>query len=244
MTPLAPGWIPSERQQLVVDENLEFAMAVPEDRIIFEVIEFAERHRDGTAPALRHEGQNSVRKETATLRRSFSLYQQRSETGVGKWNRNPRIFYQRVIYAADVGIGQHVVGALNRRQLSFGCVLLLKLQAPEPIGETQFLVSHVLRQTKNVVESRLAWPRRFPIGGKEVVANHPARNVDGVDAKATFGDLNTHARFFSLVQLLQCSITSLDLVDIGSPQRRLPDVHLGVRSRSPGGRRHQDLVTG
>jgi hypothetical protein len=113
MTPLAPGWIPSERQQLVVDENLKFAMAVSEDRIIFEVIEFAERHRDGTAPALRHEGQNSVRKENATLRRSFSLYQQRSETGVGEWNRNRRIFYQRVIYAADVGIGQHVVGTLN-----------------------------------------------------------------------------------------------------------------------------------
>src|SRR3984957_10390704 len=171
MAPLAPGWIPSKRQQLVVDENFEFAAAVAEDRIIFEVVEFAERHRDGTAPALRHEGQNSVRKENATLRRSFSLYQQRSETGVGKWNRNRRIFYQRVIYAADVGIGQHVVGALNRGQLSFGCVLLLKLQAPEPIRETQFLVSHVLRQTEHVVESRLAWPRGSPIGGKEVVAN-------------------------------------------------------------------------
>jgi hypothetical protein len=53
--------------------------------------------------------------------------------------------------------------------------------------------------------------------------------VDGVDAKLAFGDLNTHERFFSLVQLRQCSITSLDLVDIGSPQRGLPDVDLGVR---------------
>ena len=77
---------------------------VPEDRIIFEVIEFAERHRDGTAPALRHEGQNSVRKENTTLRRSFSLYQQRSETGVGKWNRNRRIFYQGVIYLSLIHI--------------------------------------------------------------------------------------------------------------------------------------------
>src|ERR1700722_10548491 len=128
MAPLAPGWIPSERQQLVIDENLEFAMAVPEDRIIFEVIEFAERHRDGTAPALRHEGQNSVRKEDPTLRRSFSLYPQSSQTGVGKSNRNRRIFYQRVIYSTDVGIGQHVVGTLDRGQLSFGCALLLKLQ--------------------------------------------------------------------------------------------------------------------
>ena len=234
MAPLAPGWIPSERQQLVVDENLEFAMAVSEDRIIFEVVEFAERHRDGTAPALRHEGQNSVRKENATLRRSFSLYQQRSETGVGEWNRNRRIFYQRVIDATDVGIGQHVVGTLNRGQLSFGCVLLLKLQAPEPIGETQFLVRHVLWQTKHVVESRLAWPRGSPIGGKEVVANHRARNVDGVDAKLAFGDLNTHERFFSLVQLRQCSITGFHLVDIGSPQRWLPDVDLGIRDRRPG----------
>src|ERR1700676_2331504 len=113
MAPLAPGWIPSERQQLVVDENLEFAMTVSEDRIIFGVVEVAERHRDGTAPALRHEGQDSVRKENPTLRRSFSMYQQRSETGVGERNRNRRIFYQRVIYAADVGIGQHVVGTLN-----------------------------------------------------------------------------------------------------------------------------------
>src|ERR1700687_4861644 len=134
-------------------------MAVPEDRIIFEVIEFAERHRDGAAPALRHEGQNSLRKENATLRRSFSLYQQRSETGVGEWNRNRRIFYHRVIYSADVGIGQHVVGALNRSQLGFRRVLLLKLQAPEPIGETQFLVCHVLWQTKHGVEKRLGWLR-------------------------------------------------------------------------------------
>src|SRR6266436_1916404 len=106
MAPLAPGWIPSERQQLVVDENFEFAMAVPEDRIIFEVIEFAERHRDGAAPALRHEGQNSVRKENATLRRSFSLYQQRSETGVGEWNSNRGISYQCVVYATDVRVRQ------------------------------------------------------------------------------------------------------------------------------------------
>src|SRR5260370_24898047 len=119
----------------------------------------------------------------------------------------------------------------------------MKLQAPEPIGETQFLIRHVLWQTKPVVESRLDRPRGSPIGGKEVVANHLARNVDGVDAKLAFGHLNTHERFFSLVQLRQCSITSLDLVDIGSPQRRLPDVDLGVRSRSPGGRRHQDLIT-
>src|SRR5260221_2543985 len=113
MAPLAPGWIPSERQQLVVDENLEFAMTVSEDRIIVEVVEFAKRHRDGAAPALRHEGQNSVRKENATLRRSFSLYQQRPETGVGEWNRTRRIFYQRVIYATDVGIGQPVIGTFT-----------------------------------------------------------------------------------------------------------------------------------
>src|SRR5713101_5255228 len=170
MAPLAPGRIPSERQQLVVDENFKFAMAVPEDRIILEVIEFAERHWDGTAPALRHECQNSVRKENTSLRRSFSLHQQRSETGVGEWNRNRRILYQRVIYATDVGIGQHVVGALNRSQFGFRRVLLLQLHTPEPIGEAQFLVRHVLWQTKHVVESRLAWPRCPPIGGKEVVA--------------------------------------------------------------------------
>src|SRR5439155_26230696 len=122
MAPLAPGWIPSERQQLVVDENLEFAMAVPEDRIIFEVIEFAERHRDGTAPALRHEGQNSVRKENAALRRSFSLYQQRSKTGVGEWNSNRGISYQCVIYSTDVRVRQHVVSALNGGELNFRCV--------------------------------------------------------------------------------------------------------------------------
>src|SRR5260370_41109109 len=186
MAPLAPGWIPSERPHLVVDENLEFAMAVSEDRIILEVVEFAERHRDGTAPALRHEGQNSVRKENATLRRSFSLYQQRSETGVGEWNGNRRILYQRVIDATDVGIGQHVVGTLNRGQLSFGCVLLLKLEAPEPIGETQFLVRHVLWQAKHVVKSRLAWPRSSPICGKEGMPNLLARNADGVVAQIGF----------------------------------------------------------
>jgi hypothetical protein len=70
-----------------------------------------------------------------------------------------------------------------------------------------------------------------------------ARNVDGVDAKLAFGDLNTHERFFSLVQLRQCSITGFYLVDIGSPQRGLPDVDLGVRGRSPGGRRHENVVT-
>src|SRR5260370_17599726 len=123
MAGVAQGWIPSERQQLVVDENLEFAMAVPKDGVVVKVIEFSERHRDGTATALRHEGQNSVRKENTTLRGSFSLYQQRSETGVGEWNRNRRIFYQRVIYATDVGIGQHAVGTLNRRYFCFVSVL-------------------------------------------------------------------------------------------------------------------------
>src|SRR5205814_6537656 len=107
-------WIPSERQQLVIDENFDSTAPVAEDRVVFEVIELAERNRDGTVPTSGHEGQNSVRKENATLRRSFSLHQQRSETGVGEWNRNRRIFYQRIIYATDVGIGQHVVGTLNR----------------------------------------------------------------------------------------------------------------------------------
>ena len=119
--------------------NPEFAMAVPEDRIIFKVIEFAERHRDGTAPALRHEGQNSVRKENAT-RRSFSLYQQRSENRRrGNWNRNRRVLYQRVIYAAGCrGIGQHVVGALQSCARSVWMRSASK-PVPEPIGETQFL---------------------------------------------------------------------------------------------------------
>src|SRR6202034_3200565 len=107
----------------------------------------------------------------------------------------------------------------------------------------QLLVRHVLWQTKHVVKSRLAWPRGSPIGGKEVVANHGARNVDGVDAKLAFGDLNTDERFFSLVQLRQCSITGLHLVDIGTPQRGLPDVDLGIRGRSAGRRRNEDLVT-
>src|SRR5580700_10006784 len=185
-------------------------------------------------PSPGHEGQNAVSKENTTLLRSFSLYQQRSETGVGEWNGNRRILYQRIIYAADVRVGQHVVDALDRGQLRLRRVLLLQLHAPEPIGQTQFLLRHILWQTKQVVESRLAWPRRSPIGGKEVVANHMARNVDGVDAKLAFGDLNTHERFFSLVQLRQCSVTSFHLVDIGSPQRGLPDVDLGIRGRRPG----------
>src|ERR1700730_8539038 len=109
----------------------------------------------------------------------------------------------------------------------------MKLQAPKPIGEAQFLVRHVLWQTKHVVESRLALPRGSPIGGKEVVANHRARNVDGVDAKLAFGDLNTHKGFFSLVQLWQCSITGFHLVDIGSPPRLLPDGDLGLSGCPP-----------
>jgi hypothetical protein len=70
-----------------------------------------------------------------------------------------------------------------------------------------------------------------------------ARNVDGVDAKLAFGDLNAYERFFSLVQLWQCSITGVDLIDIGSPQRGLPYVDFSVRCPGPGGCRCEEFVT-
>jgi hypothetical protein len=37
MAPSTPGRVPSERQQLVVDENLDFAIVVSEDGVVLEM---------------------------------------------------------------------------------------------------------------------------------------------------------------------------------------------------------------
>jgi hypothetical protein len=64
----------------MVDKNLDLAIVVPENGVILKVIEFAERHRNGSVAALRQEGQNAVCEEDAAVRRSFSPNDERSKT--------------------------------------------------------------------------------------------------------------------------------------------------------------------
>jgi hypothetical protein len=75
---------------------------------------------------------------------------------------------------------------------SAGCVLLLQFHAAEAIGQAQFLERHVPWEAKQIVEGRLFCPGGVSVDSKEVVANHGARNVDGVDSELAGRDLNTH----------------------------------------------------
>ena len=70
----------------MVDENLDFAIVVPENGVVLEIIEFPERHWNGSVAAFLQKGQNSVCEEDAAVSRSFSPNNERSKTRIRKCN--------------------------------------------------------------------------------------------------------------------------------------------------------------
>lgn len=73
MAPLAPGRVPAQREQLVVDENLDFALVLSKDGVIIEIVELAQRHRNRAPAALGQERENSIREEDISVLGALAL---------------------------------------------------------------------------------------------------------------------------------------------------------------------------
>src|SRR5580658_5223930 len=158
MAPSTPRRVPSERQQLMVEEHLDLSIAVAQDCAVLEIIELAERYRHGPSATLGQESQNAVCEKDTIVPRSLPLYQQRSESGVRKRDRGQTVPQQGVILGTDVRVSQQIVGAFDGGEIDLRSVLLLQLHTAKPIGQPQFLGSHVPRQAEHVVEVFLACP--------------------------------------------------------------------------------------
>src|SRR5262249_49761396 len=143
---------------LLVDQNLQLAVSVSQDRVVAEEVELAQRERQLALVTLGQESEDSPGKESAAFLGLFTFDEQGAEPGVGKRNRGLGLRQQVIIDGAHLRVGKQVVSTLERGKVGFRGVRLLEFHSPEPVTEAKLAEADLARQVQKPIQRRLGIP--------------------------------------------------------------------------------------